>query len=354
MWRGRGVSGVLRGARRPVPTGGRQQRAFPCPDRSHDWRGRCRRDPGCRAFAHIPIRRPTGLKLEQVVAELPGDTPLESVLGARCIGFLAPEGRGRSVATRRGRWRTSATPGFARVFWEDVPRPTSSAAVAGEIWRPMWPAPRVTSAELIGMVRDGAADAAVPEGRVSPDGAIGPIGDLLDLVARRGRPRVVLPLGIAYDPLAGSACWSRASGAPIVTPGGRAHPGGSRGPRSGEPCRSRPARWWRATWPGRAAGIGARDGMPERSPTTAARARLRGPPMVRRLRSTAGRRRGRARSRCGRSPAAAALRAMPRPDPARAQDRADAGAATSHRGPRSVATVGWRGDAAGAHTPRPQ
>ncbi len=52
--------------------------------------------PRVRAY---PIRRPTGLKLEQVVAELPGDTPLESVLGPRLIGLLDRE-RGSAGSPR--------------------------------------------------------------------------------------------------------------------------------------------------------------------------------------------------------------------------------------------------------------
>ena len=40
-----------------------------------------------------------------------------------------------------------------------------------------------------------------PEGRPSPDGEIGPIRPGVGALLRRGRPRWVRPLGVAYDPL---------------------------------------------------------------------------------------------------------------------------------------------------------
>ena len=42
-----------------------------------------------------------------------------------------------------------------------------------------------------------------PEGRPSPDGAIGPVRGGAGMLVRRGRPESVLPVGIAYDPLSG-------------------------------------------------------------------------------------------------------------------------------------------------------
>ena len=153
--------------------------------------------PRVRAY---PIRRPTGLKLEQVVADLPGDTPLQSVLGPRLIGLLdrAGNSRGRRTPRTVADIRDARQ---ARVLWEDV----GEADLVGDLGREIWWRHVVRAAgdvrRLVGMVREGRPMLLFPEGRVSPDGAIGPIGDLLDLVVRRGRPRVVLPLGIAYDPL---------------------------------------------------------------------------------------------------------------------------------------------------------
>ena len=147
-----------------------------------------------------PIRRPTGLKLEQVVADLPGDTPLESVLGPRLIALLdrAADARGRHAPRTVADIRDAR---HARVLWEDVREADLVGSLGREIWRRHVARAAGDVRRLVGMVRDGRPMLLFPEGRVSPDGAIGPIGDLLDLVVRRGRPRVVLPLGIAYDPL---------------------------------------------------------------------------------------------------------------------------------------------------------
>jgi 1-acyl-sn-glycerol-3-phosphate acyltransferase len=153
--------------------------------------------PRVRAY---PIRRPTGLKLEQVVADLPADTSLESVIGPRLISLVHRSGnaRGRSAPRTVADIRDAR---HARVLWEDVREDDLVGALGGEIWRRHVARAAGDVRRLVGMVRDGRPMLLFPEGRVSPDGAIGPIGDLLDLVVRRGHPRAVVPLGIAYDPL---------------------------------------------------------------------------------------------------------------------------------------------------------
>ena len=149
--------------------------------------------PRVRAY---PVRRPTGLKLEQVVAGLPADTPVESFMGPRLLGLIQRSGTAvlRTVADVRDARH-------ARVLWEDVREDDLVGTLGGEVWRRHIARAAGDVRRLVGMVRDGRPMMLFPEGRVSPDGAIGPIGDLLDLVARRGHPRVVVPLGIAYDPL---------------------------------------------------------------------------------------------------------------------------------------------------------
>lgn len=153
--------------------------------------------PRVRAY---PIRRPTGLKLDQVVADLPGDTPLASVLGPRLIALLQRPrfARGRSAPRTVADIRDHR---HARLLWEDVREGDLVGDVGSEIWRHHVARAAGDVRRIVRMVRDGRPMLLFPEGRVSPDGAIGPIGDLLDLVARRGRPRAVVPLGIAYDPL---------------------------------------------------------------------------------------------------------------------------------------------------------
>ena len=147
-----------------------------------------------------PIRRPTGLKLEQVLADLPGDTPLAGVLGPRLIALLD------AGAARRGRPRPGIVddvrdPRYARELWDDVAEADLVEGSGREIWRSHIARAAGDVRRIVGLVRDGLPTLLFPEGRVSPDGSIGPISDVLDLVARRGRPRNIVPLGIAYDPL---------------------------------------------------------------------------------------------------------------------------------------------------------
>ncbi len=58
-----------------------------------------------------------------------------------------------------------------------------------------------------------------PEGRPSPDGEIGPIQRGLKALVRRGRPRWIQPIGIAYDPLVRGRTHAFVSfGEPFPTP----------------------------------------------------------------------------------------------------------------------------------------
>jgi len=147
-----------------------------------------------------PIRRPTGLKLEQVVADLPGDTPLDGILGPRVIALLD-----RAAARHGGPAPRSVNDlrnaRYARELWEDVGEDDLVEGRGRAIWRAHIARAAGDVRRIVGMVRDGRPTLLFPEGRVSPDGSISPLSDVLDLVVRRGRPRVIVPIGIAYDPL---------------------------------------------------------------------------------------------------------------------------------------------------------
>ena len=54
---------------------------------------------------------------------------------------------------------------------------------------------------LVEIVRDGNVLIVFPEGRPSPDGEIGPIKPGIGALVRRGKPRAIRPLALAYDPL---------------------------------------------------------------------------------------------------------------------------------------------------------
>lgn len=54
---------------------------------------------------------------------------------------------------------------------------------------------------LVELVRAGRSLVVFPEGRPSPDGEIGPLRRGVDALIRRARPRYLLPVALAYDPL---------------------------------------------------------------------------------------------------------------------------------------------------------
>lgn len=150
-----------------------------------------------RVRAH-PVRRPTGAKLGQLIRDLPDELPLDDILGPRLTALVLDQGgfrrpAPRSVGDIRG-------PSFARLLWEDVDG--DDLTEAGQvIWRRHVARVAGDLRRIARVVRDGHPMVLFPEGRVSPDGAIGPVGDILVTLARVGRAAAIVPVAVAYDPL---------------------------------------------------------------------------------------------------------------------------------------------------------
>jgi 1-acyl-sn-glycerol-3-phosphate acyltransferase len=146
----------------------------------------------------LPLRSAAILRLHGICRELPG-LPLESLPGevAEALRARARE-VGRPIPARAGEvlqgdygdllWRT-----FRREQLDGVPLETlwsrRAAEAAGDFRR------------LVEIVSRGAVLLVFPEGRPSPDGEIGPVRPGLAALVRRGKPRWLQPIGIAYDPL---------------------------------------------------------------------------------------------------------------------------------------------------------
>lgn len=152
-----------------------------------------------RVRAH-PVRRPVGLKLSQALGGLDSDVPLTDVLGPQVLARFAARASevGRRAPSTVGQARD---PAFARELWQDMTREDLCGPRGGELWRVHVTRAAGDLRRLIGVVRVGEPLLLFPEGRVSPDGAIGPVGDVLEVIVRRGSPASVVPIGIAYDPL---------------------------------------------------------------------------------------------------------------------------------------------------------
>ncbi len=152
-----------------------------------------------RVRAH-PIRRPVGLKLSQALGGIDPDVSLADVLAPRILAELAHRA---SVVGRRppGTVAQARDAAFAHELWQDVTADGLCGTLGGEVWRAHVARAAGDLRRLIDLVRTGEPLLVFPEGRVSPDGGIGPVGDVLNLIVRRGAPASILPIGIAYDPL---------------------------------------------------------------------------------------------------------------------------------------------------------
>ena len=139
-----------------------------------------------------PISSATTARLAELLAFWP-DRPLGEVVPARLLEPL--RGRGLSSSARAGDALRGA---YADLLWEPVSR--------GEGPEAFWSA-RATRAtadfrQLVELMRAGKSLVVFPEGRPSPDGEVGPLRRGLDALVRRGKPERILPVTLAYDPLA--------------------------------------------------------------------------------------------------------------------------------------------------------
>ncbi len=131
------------------------------------------------------------------VARLQPDTALDDVLPTLAADFRRrAEERGLAAPTRAGEVLGAE---YADLLWVAVgPEDTGRleafwggrAARAARDFR-----------DLVDLVRVGGSLVVFPEGRPSPDGAIGPLRRGLGALVRRAKPEWYLPVGLAYDPL---------------------------------------------------------------------------------------------------------------------------------------------------------
>ena len=155
--------------------------------------------PQLRRNLVLPVSRGTGIRIGEIVEALP----------ERPLGELLPDGELRAFRRRAvdvglsppALGRDVVRAEYVDLLWRELTEEEGGRAE----FRPLWERHTARAAtefrEVVALLRRGAVLFVFPEGRPSPDGAVGPLLRGVEALVRLGRPRWVQPIGIAYDPL---------------------------------------------------------------------------------------------------------------------------------------------------------
>jgi 1-acyl-sn-glycerol-3-phosphate acyltransferase len=146
-----------------------------------------------------PLRSASRIRLNDVLRSLP-ELELAESLPAEIVSDFVTRAQELGLATPR-RGADVLRGDYAELLWKTYDR----GELNGEALQPAWGNRHAHALDdfrtLVGLVRRGAIVVLFPEGRPSPDGAVGPLQPGLEALIRRARPRWLLPTGISYDPL---------------------------------------------------------------------------------------------------------------------------------------------------------
>jgi 1-acyl-sn-glycerol-3-phosphate acyltransferase len=142
----------------------------------------------------VPVRAATRMRVIELARTAPSlpidELPVAAALRARARRLGRPEPRyAGDVLSRR----------YADLLWTVVNR--EDAPRLEHAWEARLTHARQDLSRLVDLLRKGQSVLLFPEGRPSPDGAVAPLQRGVGLLVRRGRPRRIVPLGIAYDPI---------------------------------------------------------------------------------------------------------------------------------------------------------
>jgi hypothetical protein len=163
----------------------------------------------------FPIRSASVARTGEVLAAAPG-RPLAELLPAEAAAAFAGRAArtGRAVPARGGDVLRGE---YADLLW--APLTPEDTPGLDEFWSGRAAQAAGEFRALVEIVRAGHVLIVFPEGRPSPDGEIGPIRPGIGALVRRGKPKAVRPLALAYDPLVrGRTRVHLALGAPVELP----------------------------------------------------------------------------------------------------------------------------------------
>lgn len=159
-----------------------------------------------------PIRSADRMRLAELLREHP-DAPVAELLPDELLAPFLERGLAagaRASDVLRGR--------YADLLWRVAAVDELPGELAAESWRRRAAAATADFRELVELVRRGEPLLLFPEGRPSPDGSLGPVQRGLGALVRRGRPRGIRPLAIAYDPLTRGRPYACIGVGPLVPP----------------------------------------------------------------------------------------------------------------------------------------
>ncbi|MEZ5098870.1 MAG: hypothetical protein R3C15_03520 [Thermoleophilia bacterium] len=148
----------------------------------------------------FPATPPGAMRLGHALRRLPPRTPLAEVLPAELVDALVA--RASSLGVPVPRTAADADDAdFADILWRVQTPETLDHEAFAEAWKQRAVEATADLRWLVDVVAAQHPLLVFPEGRPSPDGEIGPIRKGVGILVRRGRPRVIKPVGVAYDGL---------------------------------------------------------------------------------------------------------------------------------------------------------
>jgi len=156
-------------------------------------------EPGVRAVLCNPLRSATTARLGEALRTLPAEA-LDDVAPADAVAKLRE--RAAELGLLEPRLAGDAVRGeYADLLWRAYGRDELNGSALEPVWAKRAATAAADFRALVELLRGGGVLVLFPEGEPSKDGEVGPVRRGVDALVRRGRPRWILPVGIAYDPV---------------------------------------------------------------------------------------------------------------------------------------------------------
>jgi 1-acyl-sn-glycerol-3-phosphate acyltransferase len=107
---------------------------------------------------------------------------------------------------------------YADLLWRPITRADLVDGALDDVWAVRAARAAADFRALVDLIKAGTSLLVFPEGRPSPDGEIGPLQRGASALLRRARPKQILPIGIAYDPLVSGRTLAFVAIGPFVAP----------------------------------------------------------------------------------------------------------------------------------------